>query len=206
MRKRYFIELSRQDLALVSYCPGLEIRGKRTLDWTHQVLTPAIEPLAARRAWKIVNTPITFWVTVRRTARRPAEVFLFMTPAYPGALIERAMEKALSPIKEINVHAAREPIPEYAYPCLQVFRRKLIRFYIKLESNGDFFTPMVVWKNKGPELVGLSIPKDHHLINLKEPVEVLPRFFAEAKLSTVMDGEHYRRYQQVLAPVALPVE
>lgn len=129
MEKRYFIELSRKDTGLVSYFPGLEIKDRPKADWIDKILIPSIERIARRRSAKIREIPITFWIGVRGTARRRAEVFLFMTPAYPGATIERVLSQALQPIRDGKVHAGREPIPEEAFPCIQVFRGKFIRFY-----------------------------------------------------------------------------
>jgi hypothetical protein len=73
MGKRYFIELSRKDVGLVSYFPGTEIKGNHEADWIDEVLVPAIEPIAKRKAAKIREMPITFWIGVRGTARRRAE-------------------------------------------------------------------------------------------------------------------------------------
>ena len=93
MGKRYFIELSLKDRALVSYFPGFEIRDNPDADWVEDVLVPLLEPVVRRRSKKIQETPITFWFGARKTARHPSEIFLFMTPAYPGTLIEQAIEE-----------------------------------------------------------------------------------------------------------------
>ena len=145
MRKRYFIELSRKDVGLVSYFPGLEIKDDPNADWIEKVLVPAVEPIAKRKSKKIREEPITFWISIRRTARRRAEIFLFVTPAYPGAIIEQALSQALQPLKDGKVHAGREAIPEDAVPCLQIFRGKLMRFYSVKDGYELFNIPTIRW-------------------------------------------------------------
>lgn len=195
MEKRYFIELSRKDVGLVSYFPGLETKDDPDADWIDEVLVPAVEPIAKRKSAKIRETPITFWVTVRRTARHPAEIFLFMTPAYAGATIERALSQALECIKDGNVHAARERIPEEAVPCLQIFRGRLIRFYGAFDSHAWFSFPTVYWEDKAPEL---KVTPMHGLDELFEEVGQLP---VEARILSVSNGEQCRKFQQALIPI-----
>jgi hypothetical protein len=202
MGKRYFIELSRKDTGLVSYFPGLEIKDDPDADWIDEVLVPAVEPIARRRSAKIRETPITFWVTVRRTARRRAEIFLFMTPAYPGAIIERILGQALEPVKDGKVHAGREPIPEEAVPCLQIFRRRLIRFYCALNGYEWFYLPIVPWGDNAPKLTLLSIPVNDELIMVDVPIEEVERLLAEARILSVSNGESCRKFQQALIPFA----
>jgi len=197
MGKRYFIELSRKDVGLVSYFPGMETKDDPEADWIDAVLVPAIQPIARRKSARIRETPITFWVTVRRTARRPAEIFLFVTPAYPGAVIERALSQALEPIKDGKVNAAREPIPEQAVPCLQIFRGKVIRFYGAFDWHPWSSYPTIGWEDKAPELkltpwCGLGV--------LYEEIGQLP---VEARILSVSNGEQCRKFQQALISVAL---
>jgi hypothetical protein len=205
MGKRYFIELSRKDVGLVSYFPGLESKDDPEADWIDKVLVPAIEPIARRRSAKIRETPITFWVIVRRTARRPAEIFLFVTAAYPGAIIERILNQALEPIKDGKVHAARERIPEEAVPCLQIFRGKLIRFYGALDGYEGFYLPTIERKGNVPALVLLSIPENDELITVDVPMEEAEYLAIEARIMSVSNGERCRRFQQALIPVAREV-
>ena len=206
MRKRYFIELSRKDVGLVSYFPGAEIKDNSDGDWIHDVLAPAVEPIAGRKAAKIKEVPITFWVTVRGTARRRAEVFLFVTPAYPGALIEQALSKALQPIEHGKVHASREPIPEDAVPCLQVFRGKLLKLYYSYDGQEGLYLPMIEWRDRAPSLLTLSIPQNSELITIDVPVEEADRLMAEGRILDVSKGEACRRFQQALVPIVREVE
>jgi hypothetical protein len=196
MGKRYFIELSRKDVGLVSYFPGLEIQDDPDADWIDDVLVPAIEPIARRRSAKIRETPMTFWVTVRRTARRRAEIFLFVTPAYPGVVIERALSQALEPIKDGKVHAGIEPIPEEAVPCLQIFRGNLIRFYGAFDWHAWSSFPAIGWEDKAPEL---RLTPWCGLGELYEEVGQLP---VEARILSVSNGEQCRKFQQALIPIA----
>jgi len=206
MGKRYFIELSRKDAGLVSYFPGLEIKGDPDADWIDEVLVPAIEPIAKRKSAKIREIPITFWICVRRTARRPAEIFLFVTPAYPGVVIERILSQALEPIKDGKVHAGREPIPEEAFPCLQVFRGKLIRFYGALDGYEGFCLPTIEWKDNAPKLALLPIPENDELVTIDIPIKEAERLLAEARILSVSNGESCRKFQQALIPIAMQAE
>lgn len=206
MGKRYFIELSRKDIGLVSYFPGLEIKNDPDADWIDGVLVPAIEPIARRKSAKIREVPITFWIGVRGTARRPAEIFLFMTPAYPGAVIESALSKALQPIKDGKIHAGREPIPEGPAPCLQIFRGKLIRFYVALDGYEGFYLPTIECKGNSPVLVLLVIPENDELLMVDAPIEELQRVLVEARILSVSNGEECRKFQQALAPIARQVD
>jgi hypothetical protein len=206
MGKRYFIELSRKDVGLVSYFPGLETKDDPDADWIDEVLVPAVEPITKRKSAKIRETPVTFWVTVRRTARRRAEILLFMTPAYPGVIIERALNQALEPIKDGKVHAGREPIPEEAVPCLQIFRGRLIRSYGALDGYEGFYLPTIEWKDNAPALALLPIPENDELITVGVPIEEVDRLLAEARILSVSNGESCRKFQQALIPVAMQAE
>lgn len=202
MGKRYFIELSRKDVGLVSYFPGLETKDDAVTDWIGKVLEWALLPIVRRKASKIRKVPITFWVTVRGTARRPAEIFLFMTPAYPGVTIERALSQVLEPIKGGKVHAAREPIPEEAVACLQIFRGRLIRFYGALDGYEGFYLPTIERKGNAPALVLLPIPENDELITVDVPIEEVERLLAEGRILSVRNGESCRKFQRALIPIA----
>jgi hypothetical protein len=197
MGKRYFIELSQKDVGLISYFPGLEIKGNPDADWIGEVLVPAIEPIAKRKAAKIRKMPITFWIGVRRTTRRRAEIFLFMTPAYPGAAIERILSQALEPIKDGKVHAGREPIPEEAVPCIQLFRGEFIRFYGSFDAHAWFSFPIVCWEDKAPEL------KFTPTWGLDELFEEMGQLPVEARIISVSNGEQCRKFQQALITIAM---
>ena len=201
-RKRYFIEVSRRDIGLVSYCPGWEIKDDPDADWIDSVLVPAVAPIAERRAARIRHTPITFWATVRRTARHPAEVFLFITPAHPGAVIEDALAKALAPVKDGKIHAGREPIPEEAVPCLQIFRGVIMRLYYSDDGYEGLHLPIVGWKDNAPSLLSLPIPQSSELITVDIPIEEAERLMVEARIDDALNGDSCRRLQQALIPIA----
>jgi len=202
MGKRYFIELSRKDVGLVSYFPGLEIKDDPKAGWVDKVLLPAIGPIADRKAARIREVPITFWIDVRRTARREAEIFLFTTPAYPGAMIERALNRALEPIRDGKVHAGREAIPREAIPCLQIFRGRLIRFYSALDGHEGFHLATVWWVDDFPRLVLLSIPENYEGITVDGPIEEAQGLVIEGRILSVSNGEQCRKFQQALSIVA----
>ncbi len=202
MGRRYFIELSRKDVGLVSYFPGVEIKDNPDGDWIYDVLVPAVEPIAKRRSAKIREVPITFWVTVRGTARRRAEVFVFVTPAYPGAVVERALGQALGPISDGKVHAGREPIPEEAVPCLQIFRGRLLKLYYSYDGHEGLCLPMIELKDNVPSLLTLSIPGNSELITIDAPIEEAAKLIVEARILEVSNGEACRRFQQALIPLA----
>jgi hypothetical protein len=206
MGKRYFIELSRKDVGLVSYFPGLEMKDDPNASWIGEVLVPAIESVRKRKSKKIREVPITFWISVRRTARRRAEILLFMTPAYPGALIERALSQALESIKDGKVHTGREPIPEEAFPCLQVFRGKLIRFYSAIDGYEGFYLASIRWEDNAPILGLLPVPGDSELLEIDEPIEQAEKLLAEARILDISNGEECRKFQQALIPVAMQAD
>jgi len=205
MDKRYYIWLSRNDTGLVSYFPGLELKDDMNYDWIDDVLVPAIKPIAKRKSKKIQEMPITFWGCVRDTARRRAEIFLFVTPAYPGKLIKDALSKALESFINGKVHAGIERIPEYAYPCLQIFRGKLIRFYLKDEANPTAYLPSIRLKDAEPEL---EIIPDYDHDGTIELLEELGLMSVEARIQDIYysNGETLRKFQQELIPGMLPME
>ena len=200
MGKRYFIELSRKDIALVSYFPGREIKDNKYGEWIGDVLIPAIKPIAKRKSAKFLETPITFWASIRGTARRAAEVFIFMTPAYPGAVIEKAIAEALKPLKNGNVHAGREAMPVDAFPCLQVFRGRLIRFYNPWEAG--FYMWNVGWEDKAPKLDCCLIHKNDETYKVDVPIEEAELPLVEARILDISNGKECRKFQQALIPVA----
>ena len=199
MDKHYYIELSRNDIGIVSYFPGLELKDDMNYDWIDDVLVPVVKPIAERKSKKIQETPITFWTCVRNTARRRAEIFLFVTPAYPGKLIEDALSKALEPFIYGKVHAGIERLPEYAYPCLQVFRGKLIKFYLKDDAD-NLYLPTITLKDDEPEL---DIFPAQHIIEEQEELGLTP---VEARILTISNGNECRKFQQSLTPIAMEVD
>ena len=95
MAKRYYIDLSRKELATVSYFPGLELKKDREAEWIEDVLIPALLPVTRRKNKKISEVPITFWICTRHTARSfSEEIFLFQTPAFSGVMIENTIKEA----------------------------------------------------------------------------------------------------------------
>lgn len=201
MNKRYYVELSRSDLALVSYFPGLEIQNKPDHDWISSILVPSLEQIAKRRNKKIWDVPITFWISTRSTARMKAEIFLFMTPAYPGKLIEDTTSKFLQPLVESKVHAGREYIPEDAYPCIQIFRGHMIRFYQMHDNLIKGFIPQITWKDNEPEIEMVPF---YDRDELEETGDM--KLLAEARILTCLTGEECRKFQQILKVVAREVD
>lgn len=199
MAKRYLVDLSRKDIGLCSYFPGLELRSAPQADWMEAVLVPAILPLLKRKAKAIYEMPITFWVNVRQSARPyRAEIFLFMAPAYPGSQVERALSRSLQSITGGNVFAGREPIPEDALPCCQLFRGRLLRFYFMVEDVEDVYLATIQWRNGAPALVLSDIPKASTEIVDDESEKLLVR----ANIDMVLDGKYYRTFQQALSTIA----
>ena len=141
--------------------------------------------------------PITFWACVRGTARRRAEIFLFVTPAYPGKLIEDALVQALTPFSQGKIHAGREPISDYALPCLQVFRGKLIRFYQTHEAWERVLLLTIEWEQNRPKM---TIVPDYGTTDLYGELGLMP---VEAKVLDISSGEVQRKFQQALIPIAL---
>ena len=206
MARRYFIDLSRKDTGLVSYFPALEVKNDPNKDWIEAVLMPAILPIVRRKTKTIREVPITFWATVRGTARYRSEVFLFTTPAYPEANIEQALSRSLQSITGGNVHAGREPIQPLilpsghrpVFPCCQVFRGRLIRFYSTLEGHGGFYLPTIRWRDGAPALIFCRILEEAVIITDEEAEQLLVR----ADISTVLDGRYFRRFQQAVTTIA----
>jgi len=198
MDKHYFIDLSRNDTGLVSYFPGLELKDDMNYDWIDDVLVPAVKPIAERRSKKIQKMPITFWACVRGTARRRAEIFLFVTPAYPGKLIEDALVQALTPFSQGKIHAGREPIPDYALPCLQVFRGKLIRFYQTHKDWERVWLPKIEWEQNYPKMTVL--PDWGGTTDLYGELGLMP---VEARILDISSGNECRKFQQALKVIAL---
>jgi hypothetical protein len=205
MGKHYYIELSRNDIGIVSYFPGLELKDDMNYDWIDDVLVPVVKPIAERKSKKKQDTPITFWTCVRNTARRRAEIFLFVTPAYPGKLIEDALSKALEPFIYGKVHAGIERLPEYAYPCLQVFRGKLIKFYLKDEAAARLYLPSIISKDDASHGYepALDIIPTYGPIEEEEELGLTP---VEARILTVSNGNECRKFQQSLTPIAMEVD
>jgi hypothetical protein len=206
MPKRYYIELSRKDVALVSYFPPVRSKDNKWGEWIEEVLIPAVKPIADRKSAKIRETPITFWISIQKTSRRSKEIFLFMTPANPRKVIEKAFAEALQPIKGGNVHTSREPIPENAVPCLQIFRGKLIRFYMCPSISNLYFRPMVFWRHITREIELWSLSYDDDIINI--PVEESDIPLVEARIldKCILSGKDCRKIQQAQILMAREVK
>jgi hypothetical protein len=198
MSNRLLIELSRKDAAIVSYFPGFEIKDDPGADWVQEALIPAIEPLTRRKTKSIYDVPITFWIAIRNTARLKAEIFVFTTPYNIGFKGERALKNALLPLNSGKVHQAIEPIPQYACPCCQIFRCKVILFYTFLEGEQGLFIPTLFWREKAPKLIFLKVPDKLVQIDNYKANHLLVR----AEISPILDGIYYRTYQQNLIPIA----
>jgi hypothetical protein len=198
MAKRYFIELSRRDMALVSYFPGTEGKDDQSSNWAVDVLIPAALALAKRKAAAIREMPITFWLVVRRTARRKAEVFLFVTPSRMLVRVKEAVETVLRPIQDGKVNAGVEPIPVEAIPFCQVFRGKVLMLYTVEEEDGGRWLPLVEWRNGSPRMATGRIPDD----DVNEVSDDGRMMLVEARLDDVSSGEDLRKFQQALVPIA----
>ncbi len=206
MGDRYYINLSRQDAGLGSYFPTLELKDNPDADWLETFLIPAIEPIAKRKAKFIHDMPITFWVTVRETARYPAEAFLFTTPPYPGVKIERVLRQVWQTLQGGNIHQGREYFSDILnpskaiFPYCQIFRGKFIRFYTELENYTDYYVPTVRWTGRAPELIFYDIPEEAAIIDLED--ESTPWLWVRAKIVTYLNGEYFRKFQQALSTIA----
>ncbi len=198
MSKRYYIDVSRQEIATVSYFPAWEIRNNSRSEWINKVMVPALLPVVRRKNKKISNIPITFWVGIRNTARFPnGEIFLFQIPAYPGAIIEKAMGDALSTIKDVIVFAGKEPIPGDAFPVCQVFRNKLIRFYYGIEDSDEYYLPAFKWSINALYFA-LSEIKKSKVVLKNQNSEIL---YIRANNSDNIKGEQLKLFQQAMRQI-----
>ena len=151
MSKRYYINLSRKEIARVSYFPAWELKNKAKTEWVETVLIPLLLPIARRKNKKIMDVPITFWACTRHTARASVEeLFLFMTPADPGAVVRDTIEGVLKNIQYADISAGLEPIPDCAFPICQIFRGKVIRFYYGAEGVNPKYLPAFKWSGNAP--------------------------------------------------------
>jgi hypothetical protein len=197
MTKQYYIDLSRNELAMVSYFPALELKNKPEVEWIGDVLIPMLLPLVKRKNQKISQIPITLWLATRQTARRfRQELFLFQQPANPSAIIKQAMRSVLQKIGSGMIFAGQELIPDYTVPVCQIFRGKLIRFYYGSEDVEDRYLPAFNWIGGAPES---PIDKSTTILENLES-EIL---FMRANINTVMNGEYYRKFQQALNHIGI---
>ena len=195
MATRYYIDLSRKELATVSYFPGFELKKEPEAEWIEDVLMPVLLPVVRCKSKKISEVPITFWVDTRQTARSfSEEIFLFQTPAFPGVMTENAVKEALQPLKQGMVFAGKEGIADGAVAACQIFRNTLIRFYHGKEEFEVHYAAGLKWNGNGPEYTPSLIT--HSEIKLENrDSEIL---FMRANVDTVMNGEYYRKFQQAL--------
>jgi hypothetical protein len=196
--KRYFIELSHRDIARVSYFPGTEARDNPDADWIGAAMMPAALALAKRKAAAIREVPITFWITVRPTARRKAEIFIFATPGRPLARVQQAVEGVLKPFEGGNVSAGLEPIPCEAVPFCQVFRGMVLRLYTMTETDPGRRLPLVVRRDGGPKVLFGRIEDD----NVNEVSGDGRQMLVEARCDDESTGEYLRKFQQALNVIA----
>ena len=195
MPKRYYIDLSRKELAIVSYFPGLELKKNREAEWVEDILIPAILPVVRRKNKKISEVPITFWVNTRQTARPfSEEIFLFQTPAFPGVMIENAVKEALQPLKQGMVFAGKEGIVDGAVAACQIFRNKLIRFYFGKEEFEVHYAAGLKWNGNGPEFTPSYVTHSEIFLENRDSEVLLMR----ANIDTVINDDYYRRFQQAL--------
>ena len=203
MGTRYYIDLCRQEYALASYFPALEIKTQPEDEWIEDVLIPALLPVVRRTNKKISEVPIVFWAFTRKTARSfREELFLLMTPANPGALAWQTIREALLNIEEGMVFQGGEFIPNYAVPVCQIFRGKLIRFYAGNEEYEPHFLPAFEWEEKGPAFKPAYLEHSSIMLENRES-EIL---FMRANINTVINGDYYRKYQQALNCIGMEEE
>ena len=195
MTERYYIELSRKELATVSYFPGLELKKAPEAERIEDVLIPVLLPVVRRKNKKISEMPITFWVDTRRTARSfSEEIFLFQTPAFLRVMIENAVKEALQPLEKGMVFAGKEGIDDVAIPVCQIFRNKLIRFYYGIEEFQPHYMPAFKWNGNGPEFTPSYITHSEIFLENRDS-EIL---FMRANIDTIMNDDYYKKFQQVL--------
>lgn len=200
MAKRYYIDLSRKEIARASYFPALELKNKTKAEWLETVLIPSLLPVARRNNKKIREIPITFWAFTRQTARSfQEEIFLLLTPADPGTVAGQVIEGALQNIPHGKVFAGLESIPENAFPICQIFRGKLIRFYYSAEDVEEYYLPAFNRRGDSPAFTLYDIDKSKTLLENRDS-EIL---FMRAKVDTVMNGEYYRKFQQALDGIGM---
>lgn len=197
MARRYYIDLSRKEIARGSYSPALEVKGKPKAEWIETVLIPLLSPIARRKNKKILEIPITFWAFTRQTARPfREELFLFITPADPGAVAKQVIEEALQNIQDAKIFAGLEPIPDYAFPICQIFRGKLIRFYYGVEDVEEYYLPAFKWSGGAPAFALSAIDKSATMLENGDSEILFMR--ANVNTSVMMNGEYFRKFQQAL--------
>lgn len=193
MEESYYIFVSRKDIGNISYFPGEELKNEEYLDWIDDVLVPAVHPIAARTNKKIQEIPVTFWVCTRSTARYSSEIFLFVTPYRPGSVIEKALQKSLSSLKNGKIDAANETLSPDACPCLQIFRGKMLRLYVK-DEDGNTLKPRVTLVNSKPALVFL--PNGDYSpagVSTGRGADIIP---VETRITGILTGQECRDEQQ----------
>lgn len=200
MPKRYYIDLSRKELATVSYFPGFELKKVPETEWVQDVLIPVLLPVVRRKNKKISEVPITFWVDARQTARSfSEEIFLFQTPAFPGVMIENTIKEALQSLRQGMVFAGKEGITDGAVAACQIFRNKLIRFYYGKNESEVHYAAGLKWNGNGPEYTPSLITHSEILLENRDS-EIL---FIRANVDTVMNGDYYRKFQRALNCIAM---
>lgn len=201
MAKRYFLYLSRSDTASVSYFLAEELSATPAADWIEDIFIHAVSALAKRRGQKIRNTPLTFWVSVRETARlAQGEVFVFSTPWRPGKAIDEELRSALATIPNGNILQGTEPIPDEAIPCCQIFRGKTIRFFGDFETHSGFQVPTVRRENNAPAISFRSFDSSEAIVHDETD---MAQIYVRAEISSVADGDYYRLWQGALKSFAM---
>ncbi|MDP2718597.1 MAG: hypothetical protein Q8P44_02005 [Dehalococcoidia bacterium] len=202
MANQYSLTLSRKDMALASYCPGLEIKNRPTSNWIEKALLPAIRPAVNTVEKRLSNIPVTFWISIRETARPfGQEIFLFTTPYRLNVPLRKTIARALEVIEDANVFASGEPIPDDAMPCCQIFRRKLIRFYFRTDNIEDCYVPVIGW-NRWPSMPTINIREIDQratFLQNQDGEDLLIR----GVVDEVMNGDFYRQFQQALSTIGV---
>ena len=196
MRKRNVVQLSHKDVGWVNYFPGIEVKMDSRADWLDLVLLPIGRTLANHTSATIQRTPITFWCTVRATARRHAEIFLFVTPAYPLTRVKQVLISLLHPLRDGKVDAGQETIPDEAVPCYQIFQGQILRLYARGEDDEACYYPRIFWRDGFPRLSREPIDLPEHGKNDQDRES-----FVEAVFMDWVRGDSLRKYQQALSTI-----
>ena len=208
---KFELPLSRKDQANVSYFTGT-VNGNIQQSWIEDCLLPAISNIAIQRGQRIRNTPITFWICVRETARSPTgEIFLFSTPWRATKKIDETVRTALSrQFPQDKIFQGIETIPKEAVPCCQSFRGKLLRFYSEAGgegfyskaaiSKGRYLLPTIRWYEQRRPYISL-VEMDPMLIFCKNGQDSQEVYVCAAQEES-LDGDSCRDWQQGLVSLA----
>lgn len=195
----WFLPLNRHELADMSYFAAEDLRVTDD-DWVETRLLPAVRPLLKLRQKTLRETPITFWVYTRDTARLDRdEIFVAVTPFKVRQLVRDKVAAAIATIRDpdAKVFAGVESVPERWMPCFQLFRGKLLRFYEPHETYGAI-KPEIRWHKGMPRpYIGPLNPGP-----AADPA-TCDELWVRAEPTDLMTPEFYREWQQALRTIAM---